>query len=88
MQADRTGLRGAFQPQLNFLLFAHFLTRLNGLFTMFHERLRLKADDPMAIPDDPGSACARKPEKDNRIEGTGRIGGCDALPRIIKRVEP
>jgi hypothetical protein len=55
---------------------------------MVHERLRLKADDPMAIPDDPGSACARKPEKDNRIEGTGRIGGCDALPRIIKRVEP
>jgi hypothetical protein len=55
---------------------------------MFHEWLRLKADDPMPIPADPASACAGEPETDNRIESTGRIGGCDAPPRIMKRVEP
>ena len=29
---------------------SEFQAKLNGLFTMFHERLRLKAGDPSAIP--------------------------------------
>jgi hypothetical protein len=54
---------------------------------MFHERLRLKADDPMPIPTDPASACARDRETGKRIGGTGRIGGL-IPPRIMKRAEP